>query len=67
MDGMWFGGIFWIALVALVVWAIVNQNRKNYTPPPKVSETPLDIIKKRYAKGEITREQFEEMKNTLEK
>lgn len=29
------------------------------------SETALDILKKRYAKGEITQEQFEEMKKNL--
>jgi len=28
----------------------------------KRNETPLDILKKRYANGEITKEQFEEMK-----
>ena len=28
-------------------------------------ETALDILKKRYAKGEITQEQFEEMKRNL--
>ena len=29
------------------------------------SETALDILRKRYAKGEITHEQFEEMKKNL--
>lgn len=29
-------------------------------------ETPLEIIKKRYATGEITRETFEQMKKDLE-
>jgi putative membrane protein len=66
MDGAWFGWFFWVAVVVLIVWAIVNQNKKQIYPPQQ-HETPLDIIKKRYAKGEITKELFEEMKNTLEK
>lgn len=28
-------------------------------------ETPLDIIKRRYASGEITREQFEQLRHDL--
>ena len=30
------------------------------------SETTLEILKKRYAKGEITKEEFEQMKKDLE-
>jgi putative membrane protein len=29
------------------------------------SETPLDIVKKRYAKGEITKDEYEELKREL--
>lgn len=63
-GGMGFGWFFWIAIIAIIVWLIVdrsNKNRQNLLQ----QETALDILKKRYAKGEITKEQFEQMKNDL--
>jgi len=35
-------------------------------PPPASPEDPLQILKLRFARGEITKEQFEEMKRALE-
>ncbi len=66
-GNMWFGWIFWIILIALVIWLVVNQNKKSkqYFNNPQ-SESALDILKKRYAKGEITQEQFDQMKKDLE-
>lgn len=29
-------------------------------------ESPLDILKRRYARGQITREQFEQMRHDIE-
>ena len=38
----------------------------NQQSPPTSSEDPLQVLKLRFARGEITKEQFEEMKRALE-
>ena len=60
------GGYMWIILLIIigVVVYLIIQNTKSKTDSDQ--ETPLDILKKRFAKGEITKEQFEEMKKKLE-
>ncbi|MDX1828867.1 MAG: SHOCT domain-containing protein [Lutibacter sp.] len=55
--GMWLIPIIVIVLLVLFL-------RNNNTRQPH-NETPLDILKKRYAKGEITKEQFDEMKRNI--
>ena len=65
-GGMWFGWIFWLAIIGLVVWLVINNQKKNQQNFPPGNESPLDILKKRYAKGEISKEEFEKMKKDLE-
>lgn len=48
------------ALVLLVRWLWV-QGR----PASRSEETPLEILKRRYARGEITREEFESVRRDL--
>jgi putative membrane protein len=55
--------IFWGPIIALAVWGIISQSRSKDQPPQR--EDPLEIAQHRYAQGEITREQFEEIKATL--
>ncbi|HSB90259.1 MAG TPA: SHOCT domain-containing protein [Anaerolineales bacterium] len=53
--------------VAAIVWATRAASRGS-SPGPMTSqggETPLDVLKRRYANGEITKEQFEEMRRML--
>ncbi len=69
-DHMWWGGIwmfpsliFFLALilVPLFLW----QRGGSCKSSEDNSETPLEILKKRYAKGEITKDQFEQIKKDI--
>ncbi len=66
--GMGFGGglfmiLFWILVIIGVVFLIrlVMRGTKEDGKP----ETALDVLKKRYAKGEISKEEFEEKKKDI--
>lgn len=62
------GALMWIIfliLIGVVVYFIV-QSTKSKTPESSSRETPMDILKKRYASGEITKEEFDQAKRDLE-
>jgi putative membrane protein len=54
--------VFWIAIIALVVWGIKRFTQETTT---STSNGALDIAKERYAKGEISKEEFEQIKRDL--
>lgn len=59
------GGYLWILLViviGLIAYLILRNVGSGWGSD---KETALDILKKRFAKGEITKEEFEEMKGKL--
>ncbi|MDA8325039.1 MAG: SHOCT domain-containing protein [Nitrospiraceae bacterium] len=63
----WFGGIFMIVFWLLVILGIVYLVKAlaGRGAAPLKEETPLDILKKRYAKGEIDAEEFARRKKDL--
>ena len=62
MDGTWFFPLlFWILVIAGAVF-IVRWLRER---GQEQKESSLDILKKRYASGEIDRDAFEQMKKDL--
>ena len=73
MNGFGFGGIvmilLWIVIIGLGVWLISSLvSRTNSQPPSNtvaLPESALDILKKRYARGEITKEQFDAMRRDI--
>lgn len=73
---MGFGGIFGILLIGVIVWAVIQFSTKNNSGNPldtvrskigKGEENALDILKKRYARGEINQKKYEQMKQDLKK
>ncbi len=65
--GMWMGWIFWLVIIGLIIWGVkttAGQNRsQSGNRPPE--ESAMDILKKRYARGEINAYEFEEKKRRL--
>ena len=63
-GGMFFGLIFWIIIIVgayLLIKFLIEQNKARSGE----EKSALDIAKERYAKGEITAEEFEEIKRRL--
>ncbi|MEK7114430.1 MAG: SHOCT domain-containing protein [Patescibacteria group bacterium] len=62
----WFGGgimmiIFWVLFIALIVWVVREFSGKS----SKSNSNALDILKERYARGEIGKEEFDSKKKDL--
>jgi putative membrane protein len=56
--------IIGIILIALLVWWLIKKSKEQPPQKPKVDES-LNIAKERYAKGEISKEEFEQLKKDL--
>lgn len=80
-PGFFFKGGMWIIPLAMMILffllirfglmgnsrfrGFLNQPDSGSNDQSNQKETPLDILKMRYVKGEITKAEFEEMKNDL--
>jgi len=61
---MWFGGILsfilLIVFVLIVIWAI-----KRFGEHPGDNTDAIGILRERYARGEVTKEEFDRIKKDL--
>lgn len=53
--------IFWIVVIAGVIYFVRSTNKGRGAP----GESALDILKKRYAKGEINKDEYEKIKKDI--
>ena len=65
--GMIFTLLFWVlvilGIVVLVRWLGAGSSQQSLEPP---RESALDVLKKRYARGEIDKQEFDEKKRDLD-
>ena len=57
---MMVGGVIFISIVAVLVWYLASHNSRS-----TATSDPLAIAKARYAKGEITKTEYSELKKDI--
>ena len=67
----WFMPILMILFLVLVIWAVVALMRGvawpgNTDSASRQADSALEVLKRRYAQGEISKEEYEEKKKDLE-
>lgn len=58
------GLLVMVGFVVLIVWAVGAVGRSGTSREPE-RPTALDILRERFARGEITQQEFEQAKKTL--
>jgi putative membrane protein len=61
---MGWGWVIGLLILIVVFWIIVRIVNQNYHSRSSI-KTPLDILKERYARGEIDKEEYEERKKDI--
>jgi putative membrane protein len=65
---MGFGAIFTVLILAALAYALgwlPQSGRPTRFEAPEAGKSALDILKERYARGEITKAEYEEMRDEL--
>ena len=68
-GGMLFSGfmwLFWLLVIAAVALVIISAINSNDRTGKDIEESPLEILKRRYARGEIDEEEFIQRRKGLE-
>ena len=65
MMMMGFGLIVPLILIGVVVYALGLRPQFDQTTPAPTSQTPVEILNERYAAGEISRAEYEQIRRDL--
>lgn len=63
--GMSWGWIIGLIILGITVWLIIKSIHQNHPSRDSSTKSAIDILKERYAKGEIDKEKYEDRKKNL--
>lgn len=65
--GWWMvlGSVWFVVFWGLVIWAVISLTSRREPGQAPSPPTALDIAKSRYARGEISREEFDQLRRDL--
>ncbi len=63
--GMGIGAIIMVLFWGAIIWLVISLINAGTQKSEETSESALAILKKRYARGEVTKEQYLEMEKEL--
>jgi len=67
MEGFWGGGFMMVVWWGLIILGVIALGKvllgKN--TPSNTQSSPLEILKRRYAKGEISKDEYENLKKDI--
>jgi putative membrane protein len=64
-GGMGFGFVFWLVILAVIVAVVVWFSRSQPLGGSQGRSEGLDVLEQRYARGEISREEYLEKKRDI--
>lgn len=64
---MGFMGFFWVLVLGLIIWAVVAVTRRSGESDSSSGrgESALEILKRRYARGDVDKEEYEARRKDL--
>ncbi len=67
MGGFGTMGIIWIVVLGLIIWAVVTAVHRpgESDSPARSADSALEILKRRYVRGDINKQEYEERKKDL--
>jgi len=55
-----------ILIAGVIIYFVVNGSKRLVNPVDLIKESSMEILKRRYASGEISKEEFDRLKKDIE-